>query len=591
MRQTLAIFPGGTLMRTVHLFSLTFAALLALSRNAGAQAPAQEKTPDYTAADEQILREHKEQVDGPGLLAYFRKRTFPDPDPKRVALLIRQLGDRSFKLREQAREELLRRLSLKTLDTLREAERSNDHEVRRRAINIRIEIEGRSDSAVESAAARLVAVRRPEGAAAVLLNFLPFAADESVVEEICQALPAVALRDGRLEAAVLAALTDKLAIKRGAAGAALVKAGAEGQLPAVRALLKDPSPAVQLRVAQALVTQRREKDAVDSLIATLGELPAEQLWQAEELLIRIAGDKAPQISLGTDAESRQKCRRAWEDWWAEARDSLDLKKVALNKTFLGYTLIVQRTFTRIVNGKRMLPGGQVQEVDKNQKVRWKIELSNVTYPVHAQMVSRDRVLIAEFSQKQVTERDLKGNVKWTKIINGNPLAVQRLPNGHTFIVQQNRLLEVDRQGKEVYQMDRPMFDIFRARKLRNGEVVFITAQGVLHRIDPKGNKTIRTFNVGPMGSQFGSFDVLPNGNFLVAVYGTQEVVEFDPNGNAKWRKDVRQLVPWPTSVQRLPNGNTLVSSQSSRRVVEINRQGQEVWSLNADGQVFMAHRR
>jgi outer membrane protein assembly factor BamB len=152
---------------------------------------------------------------------------------------------------------------------------------------------------------------------------------------------------------------------------------------------------------------------------------------------------------------------------------------------------------------------------------------------------------------------------------------------------QNRLLELDRNGKEVWQMDRPMFDVFRGRKLRNGEVVFITAQGQLTRMDPKTNKTLATFSVGQMGSQFGNFEVLANGNFLIPVYGNQRVVEFDPTGKQVWQAAFQ----WPTSAQRLPNGHTLVTSQIGRRVAELDRNGQEVWSYAAEGQVYTAHRR
>jgi hypothetical protein len=558
-----------------------------------AQAPAEEKAPDYAAADEKTLRDLKETVDGPGLLDYFRKRTYPEPDPKRLDTLIRQLGDRSFRVREKAHRELIS-LGANCLTALRVAEQGDDHEVRRRVLDIRKHIERRADPVAESAAARLIALRKPDGAAAVLLNFLPFAADDAVVDEICKALPAVTLPNGKPDPAVLAALKDKLAVKRGVAGAALIKAGSRGQLPAARALLNDPVPAVQLRVALALVRELREKAAVAKLIAVLEELPPEQLWPAEELLIRIAGEKAPQVSLGTDLAGRQKCRRAWDAWWAAAARDLDLSKVAMDKAFLGYTLLVQRTFNRVVKGKRMMAGGQVQEMDANKHVRWKIDVN--TYPVHAEVVGHDRVLIAEFSGMRVSERDFKGNVKWEKLVNGNPLAVQQLSNGHTFVVMQNRLLELDAKHNEVYQYDRPTFDIFRGRKLRDGDVVFITAQGVLTRIDPRANNKVKhSFGVGQIGSQFGSFEVLPNGNYLIPVYTTQEVVEFDAKGTAKWRASVKDFIQFPTSVQRLPNGNTLVSSQTNRAgrasVVEIDRNGKEVWSHVADGQVFMAHRR
>ncbi len=572
-------------MRYARTILLASAMVLLLARSLTAQAPAKAEAPlDTTAADEKILRDVKEGVDGPALLDYFRKRTYPEADPKRLEILVRQLGDADFRVREKAYHALID-LGSSGMVAVREAENSRDDEVRRRALEIRQRIEKKADPIVQAATARLIAARKPAGAADALLSYLPFAADESVVDEICRALPAVAVRDGKPEPAVVAALTDKAAIKRGAAGAALVTAHATGELPAVRALLRDREPAVQLRVALALVTEQKEKAPVAQLIAAMEHLPPEQLWAAEELLIRIAGDRAPQVSLGTDPLTRQGCRKAWGDWWAKNEAGIDLAKVQLHKAFLGYTLVVQRTFNRIVNGKRLPPSGQISELDSGKNVRWKMDVPS--YPVDAEVVGHDRLLVTEFQGMKVSERDFKGNVKWERAVNGNPLSAQRLPNGNTFVVMQNRLAEYDRKGTEVYQMARPNYDIFRGRKLRNGEVVFITAQGVLTRIEPRTNKVLTTFNVGPMGSQFGSFEVLPNGNYLVPVYGNQRVIEFDATGKQVWQAQVQ----WPTSVQRLPNGNTLVGSQISRRVVELDRKGQEVWSHTAEGQVFMVRRR
>jgi hypothetical protein len=572
-------------MRSVQTLLLAFAGLIVAARLGGAQAPPPPPRPaDTTSADEKILRDLKERVDPAALLDYFRKRTYPEANPKKLEVLIRQLGDRSFRVREQARTELIA-LGPSGMVAVRAAEHHHDHEILRRAVEIRSHIERKADPVAEGAAARLLALHKPEQAAEVLLNFLPFAADDSVIEEICRTLPAVAVRSGKPEPAVVAALKDKLPVKRGAAGAALAKAGA--QLPAARALLKDREPTVRLRVALALVTGRRDADAVEALIATFEHLPPDCLWPAEEVLIRLAGAKAPQVSLGTDADERLKCKKAWEAWWVSARKEIDLAKVQLENAFLGYTLLVQRTFNRIVNGKRFPPGGQVQELDSNKKVRWEFDLPPTIYPVHAEVVAPDRVLLAEYQRRCVCERDFKGNVKWEKALDGNPLAAQRLSNGNTFVVMQNRLIEYDRKGTEVYRKDWPPFDIFRARKLRNGHVVFITAAGSLSRIDPRTGKTLVSFSVGPMGSQFGSFEVLPNGHYLIPVYGTREVIEFDAAGKRLWSASV----PWPTSVQRLPNGNTLVGSQNARNVIELDRSGREVWRHQSDGQVFMVHRR
>jgi hypothetical protein len=102
-----------------------------------------------------------------------------------------------------------------------------------------------------AAAARLLAVRKPDGSAEVLLRYLPFADEESIIEEIELTLAAVALREGRAEPALTKALTAEEPLSRGMAGAALARARAAEHQNAIRKLLLDPDATVRLRVGLA----------------------------------------------------------------------------------------------------------------------------------------------------------------------------------------------------------------------------------------------------------------------------------------------------------------------------------------------------
>jgi hypothetical protein len=551
---------------------------------AGAQAPEANPAADTTAADESTLRSVGVGIDGPSLLKYFRDRTFAEANPQRMAILIGQLGNESFATREKAFGEILE-MGAAALFALRQADNQRDTEVKRRAAELRHRLEEKADPAVQAATARLIGLRKPASAAATLLDYLPFAADDGVVEELRKALTAVALRDGKPEPAVVKGLADKVTLRRSAAGEALARAGSSDQLGAVRPLLKDADPLVRARVALALVT-RKERAAVPVLIDTFAQLPPEQLWPAEELLVGLAGDQAPQVSLGTEETTRKRCRDAWHAWWQQNQGKVDLARLDLPRPLLGYTLLVQFNVNRIVGGQRFPAVGQVMELDgaKTPHARWAFEIP--TYPVAAQVVAADRVLVAEYQGARVTERDFKGNVKWEKQVGGNPIDVQRLPNGNTFVVMQNRLLELDRQGKEVFNLQRA-HDIFRARKLRGGDVVFITNVGTLTRINGATQKQVKSFGVGQVGNLFGNFEVLANGNVIVPQYHNNQIVEFNADGQSIWSAHV----PWPTSVTRLANGHTLVASQNNRRVVELDRNGREIWSHNAEGMVFQASRR
>src|SRR5439155_12779845 len=106
------------------------------------QTPKKEQEKDKEAAfdesvlDEKILREAKLPVDGPALLKYLRDRTYKEADPKRLAMLVKQLGDKDFKVREQAFADLLT-LGATALAALKEGLNSPDEDAARRAAALR----------------------------------------------------------------------------------------------------------------------------------------------------------------------------------------------------------------------------------------------------------------------------------------------------------------------------------------------------------------------------------------------------------------------------------------------------------------------
>src|SRR5205807_2443462 len=79
-----------------------------------------------------MLRDLGLGTDGPALLDYFKKRTFPEANPRETAILIAQLGDEDFDVRERAYDRLLV-LGAGALVGIKEAEKNKDAEVNRRA--------------------------------------------------------------------------------------------------------------------------------------------------------------------------------------------------------------------------------------------------------------------------------------------------------------------------------------------------------------------------------------------------------------------------------------------------------------------------
>jgi HEAT repeat protein len=513
-------------------------------------------------------------TEGPWALEEVRKRTLKDGDRDKGAALVKALGDDDFDVRQKAEAEL-KALGPAMVPLLRQALNSPDVEVRQRAAACLKSIEKDTSAPLPAAVPRVLALRKPAGAADAILNFLPFAEDETIAAELQAALDAVAYKDGKPDPALARALQDPAAARRGAAAEALCE-GPLGELqPEVRKLLKDADATVRLKAALGLAGAR-DKEAVPVLIALVGELPYAQAAPVEEYLNRLADGKPPAGLPEGDGEAAKKRRDAWAAWWQANSDRVALvarTSPAQAQRYLGYTLLVSNQ------------NQTVSELGRDGKPRWTI--SGLAQPQDAQMISNDRVLIAEGGARRITERNLKGDILWQKQLNNNyPYNAQRLPNGNTFIACQNLLLEVDRAGKEVLSIQRPNHDVMTARKLKGGEIVLVSNQARVIRLDATG-KELKSFQV-PGGNISNTNEVLPNGHVLAAIQWMNKVQEFDPDGKVVWEATAMQ----PMAPFRLPNGNTLVPLQQwPAKVVELDKTGKQVAELTTATYTFRAKRR
>lgn len=527
--------------------------------------------PDPVAQDEQLLQAAKVATDGPALVQYFRKRIVADVDAGKLRDLIRQLGDDDFLTRERASAGLVGLRSL-AIPFLEQAAKDRDIEVVRRAEACLERIGGGFGASVDMAAARLLAVRKPAGATAALLDFLPFASNSRVGDEVQTALTALAVRDGKPDKTLVDALGDKQGVKRAAAAVAMARAGPAETRPAVRKLLKDPEAAVRLRVALTLA-YAKDKDAIPVLIDVLPDLVLPLAWQAEDVLFRLADERAPQVSLGTDPAGRKKCRDAWADWWAKHGDKTDLAKLEASTKLKGLTLLV------------FLDAGKVREVDVQGKTVW--EIDGIDFPLDAQLLPNGHLLCAEYKGNRVTERDEKGTVIWEhKLLNSGPLVGQRLPNGHTLIVTETGLFELDRTNREVFSFAPANNEgVRKAMRLRNGDLALVTTGGKFMRCTPTG-KEILSFPV-EVSTNGGRIDVTTEGHVIVPQMAANKVVEYDTDGKRIWECAAEE----PIAAVRLPNGHTLVTTLNQKRAIEFDGAGRQVWEFKADTRVTRAFRR
>jgi HEAT repeat protein len=280
-------------------------------------APPATSEADSPLTDEQLVRAAGLSPEGPPLVEFFRARSRLAPDRAKVASLIGQLGSKKPDERERAMGQLVSYGPL-AVAQLREAMRDPDEpQVAAAARKCLGFIDGGTPGSpsLPAAAARVLAQKKAPGATEALLEFLPFADDDGVMDEVKAALAALVSNDGRVDAAFLHYLDDqKSSLRRTVVAEVLARCGNEEIMPAVRKLMSDPRPVVRLRVALALA-ENKDAEAVSTLINVLSDLPLPLAKQAEEFLLNLASEQAPKAQLGDTPASRKACRDAWAAWW------------------------------------------------------------------------------------------------------------------------------------------------------------------------------------------------------------------------------------------------------------------------------------
>jgi HEAT repeat protein len=524
--------------------------------------------------DEAYLRAAKITPDAKGLLQFFRSRSLRGEQVSHVERLLDDLGSGQFKVRESATSELVES-GTRVLPALRGRVHDADPERRRRVEACLRDIERSHTSNVGLAmpAARMLVRLKPPGAAEVLLTFLPFNEDEWVEEEVLTALTELARDRRSLDPVVLGFLNDPHPSRRAASALMAGRSAEPEHRLAMHKLLQDPVPSVRLRAAQGLLAGH-DKEAIPALIHLVGRAPSGIANRAEETLFRMAGDTAPMLSASTSTQSQRRNEQAWTDWWREHQSQLDLSHWEEEPRDLGLTLVAE------------MDSNQVWEFGADGAAKWKIK--GLSGPMDAHILRNGHVLIAEYEGKRVTERDLRGNIVWTRLVEGNPIACQRLNDGNTFIATHHSLSEVTSAGVEVYNRtpSKSVF-LFGAQKLSNGHIVYIANPGIIEEFDPAKEQIIRSVRLGNDFGGWCSVEVLSNGRFLIALFSEGKVQELDATGKVLWQC----RVPGACHATRLPNGNTLVASMVQHKVLELNNDGKVVQEHVTDGRPWRVHHR
>jgi hypothetical protein len=472
-------------------------------------------------------------------------------------------------------------------------------------------IDSKTADKLPTNAPRLLAIRKPAGAAGVLLASLSITDDRAMKDAIGKALCSLVILEGKADKVLLDALGHPLPLRRAIAAEALAGGGAK-QWPAVRKLLTDPDAEVRVRTALALAFAQ-DSEAVPALIELIGELPRTQTWEAQQVLQLLAGAKAPPPATGKDdVAARKKQREAWQAWFKQHGAGVNLAVLQKAKGVTGLTLVAEigpNNKAAKKAAKKAAPpananagGDRIVAIDASGQPRWQME--NLGHPIDFQILPDERVLIAEFSANRVTERDLKGKVLWEVSLPRPPISVQRLANGNTFIAlyytptNGGMMMEVDQTGKTVATFNNPAdagnpggaavfaasLPLIRAaHKMPNGQILCLLSNDTCVRLDATG-KEIKRFAVPLFGgttavvaqvpNYAGNIDVTAKGH-LIVLRNDNTVAEYDPDGNVVW-----QVKAAGNRATRLANGNTLIASQSGG-LVELDQAGQTVWQYQS----------
>jgi hypothetical protein len=526
---------------------------------------------------ERTLRTANAATDGPGALVFIRSRTLTAEQLKRLAEQVRLLGAPDYREREKATRDLIA-VGHPALPFLRRAVNDPDLEIARRARRCIDKIHRNPTGYLMVAAAQIVKTRRPPGAADVLLEYLPCIDDDALEDIWLDALRTVSWGDDKPEPVVLNALTDRRSGCRAAAAHVLGRGPSEEVRRRVVPLLTDADPHVRFEAAASL-GHFGDPKAVPVLMALLTDAPLSLACRSEYLLRLLADGRGPAESLDKDeAVSRRRCRDAWETWWRKHGEGVDWTRLKREQPSIGLTIVCE------YDGKEA--GGRICEWGQGGEPCW--ALSGLDGPNDVQLLPGGRVLVAERHTNRVTERDRHGKILWEHRAAGVAIGCQRLPNGNTLIVTYRELYEVAPDQSKVFR-HRDRMEFRHARRLPNGHMLYLRSNGWLVEMDGACQREIRVIRPAEYadGAKYwASVEPLLNGRYLLALAGSNRVVEIDAAGTIHWECTVAT----PTSATRLRNGHTLIASFDDRCVIEVDRAGKEVSKQTLGGRPFVVRR-
>jgi hypothetical protein len=522
--------------------------------------------------------------DANNLVSYFKSRTLSDDQMTSISAAIKRMGDEKYREREKASSEVVK-FGAAALGPLKNAIATDpDAEIVFRAEEARRTIETVSQATVAVSAAKMLAKLKSPDAAPAILAFLPTADSEAVAEELRNALTSLAMKDGKPEESLINALGDSSAARRSAAAVALVEgARTPESLAKVKAMVAgEKDVEVKFATAVSLIAKAKDVDSVPTLISLLPDTARGRVWQTEDLLLQLAGDKAPKVTFGKTKDSLEKYRDEWLKWWQANGKSIDFAKFDFKPRTDGCLVLVEWNQQGWGNGNVTILGPNLKE---------KVKLTGLAQPVDAVTLPGNRIAVAEQNNSRITIRDYTNEILTTIQVQ-QPMGLQLLPSGKLFVAMRNGCAEYDLDGKRGWNYDRANnnHDLMSARRLPNGEtILFINSDQKNNciRIDKDGKEIGKPFPLGQPYYQ-PSVEGINNDEFYITDYNKIQKYSLKEN-KVTWTHNANGV----TGLQKLPNGNLLYVAQQTNKIVELTPNKEEVWDyqLTTGMRLAKAYRR
>lgn len=543
-------------------------------------------------SDKKALESMNLKPDDPaGLIKYFQDRTLNDADLANLNAIISRFGDENFEKRMVAGQEA-EKFGAGAIGILRRTSATNDDpEIAYRAAELLKKIEKTPHAAVASAAARALASLKPPQAAAVLLAFLPMSDTRLVEEDIRTALTALATREGKIEAALTAALADKSPIRRCAAVVALLNGtsasrelGADAA-KAVRAILPaETDIETKFEATYLLATKLRDAESVVPMIDLLPDATRGRLWQIEDYLLQLAGPTGPKPKMGPAKSDLEKARDEWKAWWAANRAGRDLAKFDYKPTTTGNLLLL--TADQVGYAQAI-----VSELGPDMTRKWRY--GGVYCPADIAPLPNGNTLVLEQQYNRIMERDAAGNQ--VNVFNsqnyGQPFGFHKLANGNTLVAFQRTAVEYDKDWKETGKKYNSNSDDVVDVKRDDAGTTFVLLRnqnnriGKIVKLDENWKEKGTPVTTGVLSYYHYRMQVLPDERILIAEQN--RVAEYDVKAGKKdpvWSFQLGNAA----MAERLPNGNTLVSDQSVGGIREVTPKNEVVWAFAlTDGRIAL----